>query len=138
MKNLKLSLHLDKIGITASAICAIHCAFLPVLVTMLPLAGIGFMAKSWIESLMILLSVLIAGVSLGSSYKLHQKHLPLILLLIGIVLIAIAHLFLPEKPEHFVTPVGGLTVAAAHYFNWDFSGKCSAKHSHTTAARQSK
>lgn len=138
MKNLKLSLYLDKIGITASVICAIHCAFLPVLITVLPLAGIGFMAKSRTESLMILLSILIAGVSLGSSYKLHQKYLPLILLLIGIVLIAIAHLFLPEKPGHFVTPVGGLTVAAAHYFNWGFSGKCSANHSRNAPARQSK
>jgi hypothetical protein len=135
MSRLKSSINLDKIGISASVICAIHCAFVPVLMTMLPLVGIGFLAKSGVESIMIVLSILIAGISLGSSYKLHQKHLPLVLLMIGVILIAIGHLFLPENLERFILPIGGLTVAAAHYFNWDFSSKCSVNHSHVTPIR---
>ncbi len=137
MKKLKSSVNLDKIGISASVLCAIHCAFLPILITMLPLLGIGFLLKGWTESLMIILSILIAGVSIGSSYKIHQKCLPLVLLMIGLVLILVAHLFLPENLEHIVLPAGGLTVATAHYFNWSYAGKCSVNHTDTVSVNPS-
>jgi hypothetical protein len=130
-------INLDKVGITASVLCAIHCAFLPVLITVLPLLGIGFLVKGWVENLMVLLSILIAGTSLGLSFKLHQKLLPLVLLIIGLTVIAIVHLFLPENLEPFMLPFGGLMIATAHYFNWTYSGKCAVNHSDTTKFNKS-
>ncbi len=115
---------MDKIGITASVLCAIHCAFLPILITALPLLGIGFLVKGWTESLMVLLSILIAGISIGTSYKAHRKFLPLVLLIIGLTTIAIVHLFLPENLEPFVLPFGGMIIATAHYFNWNYNRRC--------------
>jgi len=137
MKNFKSNINLDKIGISTSVICAIHCAFLPVLISMLPLLGIGFLLKGWIESMMILLSIVIAGISIGSSYKIHQKRLPLVLLIIGLVLIAIARLFLSENLEPLIVPVGGLTIASAHFFNWSYSGKCTHNQPHSISLGQS-
>lgn len=130
MKHIRNTINLDKIGITASVLCAIHCAFLPVFITILPLLGNGFLVKGWVEDLMILFSILIAVASLGSSYKIHRKRLPLVLLLVGLMLIASTHLFLPENLEPFILPFGGCTIAAAHYFNWRFAGKCAFNHSH--------
>jgi hypothetical protein len=130
MRKQKHTINLDKIGLTASVLCAIHCAFLPVILTILPIISIGFLMKGYIENVMIASSILIALISLGSAYKIHQKWLPLVLLLIGLTIIAIVHLFLPENLEPFVLPVGGLTIAVAHYFNWRFSSKCSFNTSH--------
>lgn len=136
MRRFKTNINLDKIGISASVLCAIHCAFLPVLITMLPLLGIGFLVKSWMEGLMIIVSILIAGISVGSSYKIHHKRLPLVLLMIGLALIAIAHLFLSENLEPLIVPMGGLTIASAHFFNWSYSGKCTRNHPHSIPLNQ--
>lgn len=124
MKWLKINIDRDKLGISASVLCAAHCALLPVLITLFPLLGIGFLMKDWVEVLMIVTSVLIAGFSLAPSYKLHQKRLPIILLLIGIGLIVLAHSVLQEKLEPFVLPAGGLTIASAHYFNRTYVCTC--------------
>ena len=120
MKDFKPKLNLDKIGITASVICAVHCAFLPVLLTILPLLGFGFLAKGWAETTMVLFSILIAGISILSAYKLHQNLLPIILLTAGLIIIVIVHLCLTEKLEPFILPFGGLSIAFAHYFNLNF------------------
>ncbi|MEX8546140.1 MAG: MerC domain-containing protein [Mucilaginibacter sp.] len=131
MKNLKSNQTLDKVGITASVLCAIHCAFFPVLLTLLPLLGIGFLVKGWAETAMVLFSLLIAGVSILSAYKLHQNALPLVLLATGFAIIAVVHLFLPENLEPFILPFGGLSIAFAHYLNLNYKGKCSVKHHYT-------
>jgi len=41
-------LDLDKVGIGASLLCAIHCALLPVLFTTLPLLGVD----NWLKNLL--------------------------------------------------------------------------------------
>ena len=131
MRRLKLKTDLDKIGIMASVLCVIHCAFLPILVTALPLLGIGFLVKDRTEVLMVLLSILIAGISIGTSYKIHRSFLPLVLLIIGLTIIATVHLFLAENLEPFVLPFGGITIATAHYFNWNYNRKCTINLPHS-------
>jgi hypothetical protein len=49
MKRPKLTSKLDRIGMTASTACAIHCAAVPLLITSLPLIGLGFLANPWVE-----------------------------------------------------------------------------------------
>jgi hypothetical protein len=49
MDHHKTSARLDSIGITASTLCAIHCAAMPLLFTSLPLLGLGFLANAWVE-----------------------------------------------------------------------------------------
>ncbi|WP_299286502.1 MerC domain-containing protein [uncultured Mucilaginibacter sp.] len=132
MKNLKFNQTLDKVGITASVLCAIHCAFFPVLLTLLPLLGIGFLVKGWAEIAMVLFSLLIAGVSILSAYKLHQNVLPLVLLATGFSIIGVVHLFLPKNLEPFILPFGGLSIAFAHYLNLNYKGRCFVKHHYKT------
>ena len=40
---------LDKAGATASLACAVHCALMPLVVTLLPLVGLGFLADERTE-----------------------------------------------------------------------------------------
>jgi predicted membrane metal-binding protein len=124
---------LDKIGMTASILCAIHCAVVPLLITSLPLFGLGFLANPWLEWSMILFALLIGVYAIGLSFfKHHHKRLPLILLIAGFIVIISGHLFIKDWREAIVVPVGGLLIATAHVFNYRYTAICKTDgpHSH--------
>ncbi|TAH03157.1 MAG: MerC domain-containing protein [Sphingobacteriales bacterium] len=118
MKFQKLSTRLDGFGILASVICAIHCAFLPLLITTLPLWGIGFLANPWVEGAMICISLLLGSSSLSMAYLSHHKKLPLLLLCLGFASITLGLFMLNEYFEPYFVAFGGLTIAYSHYTNW--------------------
>jgi len=125
----KIALQLDRLGMTASTLCAIHCALVPVFLTALPLAGLQFLANEWIEIAMIIVSVILGTLSLSISYrKQHKKVLPFFILFAGFALIGIGHFAGIESLEPVLIPMGGFTVAAAHLMNWRFNRVC--KHVH--------
>ncbi|HKG05503.1 MAG TPA: MerC domain-containing protein [Pedobacter sp.] len=123
MKMILKPKRLDQLGITASLTCAIHCAALPFLVTSLPLLGLSFLANAWVEITMICISVLLGFYSLLSSYRSHQKIAPVLVLLFGFAMIGSAH-YLFKEMEAVLIPIGGLTIAGAHFLNWKYSKSC--------------
>lgn len=64
---------LDKLGILASVACAVHCAVLPLVITVLPLIGMEFLANEWVEISMICLAIGIGAWSLVGAYSSHKK-----------------------------------------------------------------
>lgn len=129
MKTFKLNL--DRLGITASTLCAIHCAAVPFLLTFLPLWGLGFLADEKVEIFMIILSLCLGIWSMSSSYrKLHQKVMPSIILIAGFSLIAMGHFSGITQLEPILIPLGGFTIASAHFINLRLVRSCSADHKH--------
>jgi hypothetical protein len=125
----KTSARLDNIGITASTICAVHCAVVPVLFTSLPLLGLGFLANPWVEWGMIILALAIGIYSIGLSYvRTHHRPLPLILLIMGFLIIMLGHALIKGWTEAVIVPIGGLLIAIAHFVNYKYTGAC--KHNH--------
>ncbi|MFC3559197.1 MerC domain-containing protein [Pedobacter jamesrossensis] len=125
MKTFKLNL--DKLGITASTFCAIHCAIVPLLLTFLPLWGLGFLADERVEIFMIVISLLLGIWSMSSSYrKLHRKVTPSIILITGFLLIALGHFSGIKHLEPILIPFGGLAIAAAHFVNLKLARNCPA------------
>jgi hypothetical protein len=121
----KFTSKLDNIGMTASTLCAIHCAIVPLLITSLPLIGLGFLANPLVEWSMIILALIIGVSSIGLSYfNTHRRILPLILLIIGFMIIIAGHAFIKNWVEAIVVPCGGLLIAAAHFVNFKFAGIC--------------
>lgn len=123
MKTSIKSAKLDKLGMTASIACAIHCAALPFFISTLPLWGLGFLAHSWTEIAMICLSLIIGIWSLSTAYPKHRKIMPVITLIIGFSLIATGHYWV-EDFESILIPLGGFTIAIAHLINWRYSRTC--------------
>ena len=128
---------LDHVGITASTLCAIHCAAVPVFFTSLPILGLGFLANPWVEWGMILLALVVGVASIGTSFRSHHRMLPLILLVAGFATIVLGHNFTKGWVEAVVVPAGGILIAVAHFFNYKYAGTCQAgdsflhvKHSH--------
>lgn len=121
----KLNTKLDSIGMTASALCAIHCAVVPLLLTTLPLVGLGFLANPMVEWTMIILALVLGVLSIFLSYfRTHKRVLPLLLLLLGFAIIICGHIFITGWVESIVVPIGGLTIAAAHFVNFKYVGAC--------------
>lgn len=121
----KSSVRMDSVGITASVLCAIHCAVVPLVFTSLPLIGFGFLATPWVEWGMIVFALMIGAYSIGLSYlRTHRRMLPLILLLTGFIIIMLGHAFLSGHLEGFIVPLGGLIIATAHFVNYRCVGDC--------------
>jgi len=119
MKKQFVSFNLDFFGFSASMLCAIHCAALPFLLTMAPLAGLQFLDNHWIEYAIILLSLVIATNSLVGSYRKHHKSfLALGIAIFGFALIGAGQVLEPEWREVVLTASGGAIVAIAHIVNW--------------------
>ncbi|MGO4699999.1 MerC domain-containing protein [Dyella sp. 2RAB6] len=110
----------DRIGATASFLCAIHCAALPFVLALLPLLGLGFLADHRFERAFVLFACVLALVSLLSGYRRHRRVLPLRLALPGLALlvlgVTVAEGYSIGVHSVLVT-CGGLLVAAAHFIN---------------------
>ena len=130
VKAIKSTSKLDNIGMTASVLCAIHCAVVPIVITSLPLFGLGFLANPFVEWSMIILAVFIGFYAIGFSYlRVHHKPVPIVLLISGFLVIIVGHLLVSGWHEALVVPVGGLLIATAHFFNFRYTGICKQSHS---------
>jgi len=142
MDSYKTHSKLDRLGMTASILCAIHCAIVPIVFTSLPLLGLGFLTKPWIEWGMIILAIFIGSYTLLSSYfSHHHRFLPVIIFLSGFAILLAGHTFLHGWLEGVVVPIGGLTIAGSHFVNHKFMGECSRegnmfKHKHNMPAKK--
>ncbi|MBS0590110.1 MAG: MerC domain-containing protein [Proteobacteria bacterium] len=111
----------DRIGATASFLCAIHCAALPFVLTVLPTLGLGFLGDHRFERIFIAFASLLALSSLSRGYRRHRVASALVVAGVGIVLLWLgAWLFdsgeAPIVHASLVT-LGGCAVACAHILN---------------------
>lgn len=115
----KTTARIDRIGITASTLCAVHCAVVPLIFTSLPLIGLGFLALPLVEWGMIVFALMIGLYSIGLSYlRVHRRPMPVILLVTGFAIIILGHVFLSGRMEGIIVPAGGLLIATAHFINY--------------------
>jgi hypothetical protein len=110
----------DRVGATASLLCAVHCVLLPFVLALLPLIGLEFLAGHTFERIFVVCAALLAGASILTAYRHHRRPQAIYLMVPGIALllfgIAIdldAHVVI-----HTVSVVtGGCLVASAHITN---------------------
>ena len=86
----------SNLGVAASALCAVHCAALPVL------AGLSAIAEPLhspvVEATLVGVAALVGFATLVPSYLQHRRPQPLVLLVLGLLLMLGAHQGLPELP----------------------------------------
>jgi hypothetical protein len=111
----------DRVGATASFLCAIHCALLPFVLTLLPLLGLGFLAGHRFERDFVLFAASLALFALVGGYRRHRYPLPLCLAVPGLALLVLGVIWVSEDRHIIVHSVmvtcGGLLVASAHFVN---------------------
>jgi hypothetical protein len=110
----------DRIGATASLLCAVHCMLLPFVLALLPLIGLEFLAGHTFERVFVACAATLASASILVAYRRHRHPQALYLMVPGIALLLFGvainldvHVLL-----HTASVVtGGLLVASAHVTN---------------------
>src|ERR1700744_2275904 len=136
-----ISAKLDRVGVVASTLCAIHCASLPLVIVLLPSTGLNFLSDPRVEWLMIFTAAIVGFFSLGISFlRIHKRIVPLLLFFAGLTTIAISHAELDGWREGLLVASGGILIVIAHFVNSKYVGACSTKqtlfHLKKTSIRQ--
>lgn len=110
----------DRVGATASFLCAIHCALLPFVLALLPLVGLEFLADHRFERGFVMFACALALVALVRGFRRHQQSLPLLLAAPGLALLLLGVTWAENHPivlHSALVTCGGLLLATAHYVN---------------------
>lgn len=110
-------LNLDALGVTASVLCAIHCAVLPLVVASLPVFGINIVHNVLFEYGMIGLAFVVGTVALWHGFTRHHHRLIPWLLFMGGMIALIAKQIWHNWELAFL-PVAVLLVVGAHVLNY--------------------
>ena len=120
-----LGFDMDVVGASASFLCAVHCAMVPLIVTFGLLSGVSFLADPLYDVIFIGASVFLAGISLVNGYRNHHRSLkPLMIASTGFTLIAFGHLYLHNIVGDAMSVLGGFLVAMAHLSNYKECRTC--------------
>ncbi|GMU45140.1 MAG: MerC domain-containing protein [Xanthomonadales bacterium] len=135
------SVNWDGLGAGVSLACALHCALLPLIFSLLPGLQLILMSVEpqwqglvwWLlwnheaERLVVGAVLLFAAVVLGRGYLSHRSRLPLVLAMMAggaMALGAFGHWHSRDLAHVLLQVVGGLGVAAAHVQNWRLLYRC--------------
>lgn len=111
----------DRVGATASFLCALHCAALPFVLALLPALGLSFLADHTFERWFIAFATVLALTMLVRGYRRHGGPQALFLLAPGLVLLwlggYVVHLETIPWLHAVLVSLGGSSVAFAHIIN---------------------
>ncbi len=116
----------DKTGACLSFACAIHCMAMPLLITVLPLIGLGFLVSEPAELVIIGGAVILAIGSIVWGVRHHRSWRALLVLVVAIAFIATAHIAAEGTYEIMLHSTGGILLASAHLINRHLCKICPA------------
>lgn len=110
----------DRFGATASFLCAVHCAVLPLIIATLPAIGLGFLANHRFERGFVAFASVLALTTLVVGFRRHHQFRAFWFLVPGILLLAAGMVvdFEASATAHAVlVAMGGTLVAVSHLTN---------------------
>lgn len=116
---------LDRVGISASLICAVHCILFPIMLIIMPVIGSTFLYSHSVEKVFLLFSLLLASFSLCIGFKEHHSHS-----LLGGLLVASGFLITGQFLYHgylfgrLMVAGGGFILASLHFINIRLCEQC--------------
>ncbi len=126
------SLLLDKFAVSTSALCAIHCLFLPVILSVFPAIGTTIFGQESFHMWLLICVIPLSLVALTMGCKQHKSWLVAILGFIGISILiftaAYGHEFLGHDGESIATLIGVSVIALGHLQNYKLCRHINCKH----------
>lgn len=110
----------DRFGATASFLCALHCALLPVIIAALPALGLSFLADHAYERAFVGFSVALAVTSLIFGFRRHHRLAAFLFMVPGVALLLTGVMISYDHTDiaHAVmVSMGGVLVMCAHIAN---------------------
>ena len=111
---------LDIAGSFIAIACAVHCIAIPVIISFGGVGLLNVVGHGMVEIIFLLATILFAGSTIFIGFR--QKRVskaPIVLFLAGFVALCIAILF----HLHFLSAIGGVLIALAHFVNWKYVKK---------------
>ncbi len=127
------SISLEKVGVTLSLACAVHCLLLPVLLVAMSIGAVEWLADEHTELIILSVAGLIAAVSLWRGCMLHRQLSVWLIFAVAVAIIIGGHtieISIIRTPLHIA---GGVALAATQLINvWlcRRCPKCSQEHDH--------
>ena len=118
------SLWVDKLGAGLSLACALHCLATPLLLSLLPFAGLGLLANESVETLLLGISLTLAIGSLCWGFWIHKQLRTFLFLGAAILLIVIGRFFADETLEVVYVVLGAGLLATGHLLNRHLCKTC--------------
>lgn len=116
----------DKVGITITSLCAIHCIMLPVLLPVLPLLGLSFMHNHAFENIVLLTTMVLGFITLFIGFhRYHRKLYPFYSLFLGGFIYWQKAAWGAEY-EHTILIIGAILVVLAHVMNMRLCNQCTS------------
>jgi hypothetical protein len=123
----------DRVGATASFLCAVHCAALPFVLALLPFVGLGVLADHRCERTFVLCACVLATIALARGYRRHRDWLPLQLAAGGMLLLVSGLLWMDGRNfavHSVLVSCGGVLLASAHFVNLRLDRRGHSGHAH--------
>lgn len=106
----------DRIGISASLLCVLHCLLTPFLILLMPVLG-EWTSHTTFHSLIVFIVVPVAVWALWNGYRAHRLKRVIVLGTLGLALLCVAMVVPNPQYETVFMIVAGLTLASAHLSN---------------------
>ena len=128
----KVSITLDKFAISTSALCAMHCLCLPLMLSISPALGITFFGEEAFHVLLLWLVIPFSLISLSIGCRQHKSLFVALLGFIGLAILIftaiMGHDLLGEVLERIATLLGAAVITSAHVKNYRLCRQASCSH----------
>ena len=114
---------LDRVGLTLSVLCAVHCVGTLVLVAGLGIGG-SVLLDPAIHRVGLVLAMLVVGVAIGAGALRHRRPAPFVIAMMGLTFMGGAMAAPRESEEAILTIIGVSLVACAHVLNVRHLHRC--------------
>jgi hypothetical protein len=107
---------LDRAGMSASLVCAVHCAVLPLLLAALAAVGLAWLDSAWVGWTMVVFAAVVALRAHRGGFAVHRRCLPVAVAGLLIIVTAIC-LLKASASHHYIQASGAVVVASSHFLN---------------------
>jgi hypothetical protein len=108
----------DKLAITLSIACAIHCLALPLILLLLPSFVVLQLNNEAFHTWMVIIVLPTSVYALFMGCKQHKRYRLLFIGFLGLMLLVFAVWLGNEYWEKVLTLVGSMVIAGGHYWNY--------------------
>ena len=123
---------LDKFAVSTSAICAIHCLFLPLLLVVSPALGATIFGQESFHVWLLWLVIPLSFVALSLGCRKHKNWLVVMFGLAGLTFLisaaTLGHDILGETGERIATLIGAVFIAVGHMRNYTLCRRAACDH----------
>ena len=132
MSNLELTetkaLNWDRVGVFASTACIVHCALIPVVISLAPSIAHFLPASESVHRILVFLLAAIGGLAFRSGFRIHRRKIVLFVMLCALASIAIGAFIGEAGASHpieiGITTTGSILLICAHVMNRTFCRHC--------------